>query len=1088
MINFLAPPESPEKETTARTQIFYRVVIGSAIIVTFTSLFEMAVMPQNNQRWIFIALIFDFVSVGLLFLNSRRRTALASYLFANLLLVLIFGLAWTGGGIKAPAMQESPIVVLAVGLILGWKNSVLYAAVSVAASAGLVGIEYLGLLPASAVVPTSLSMLANLTMQIGLLVLLQYLIVGRLDKALRASKEEVVRRTKVDEALRSSEERMRAIVEGTPHLFFFTQDVDANTTYVSPTVEQITGYTVDTWLKRKDWFVTEAESNQLAKEKTRAHLRGEVTNEPTFVEIRHAKGDTILLEAYEYPIIQNGKITGLQGVAHDITERKRAEKALRDNEERYRELITFSPDALYVHVDGRVVLVNPAICQLLGADNPSQLIGKSVFDIVHPDYHEGVRERWKLIDTDQSVPLVEEKFVRVDGSSVAVEVTAVAIDWKGATGVQVIARDITERKRAEEALRFERLLLRTLIDNIPDSIYSKDMSCRKTLANTAEVRNLRLNSEADVIGKNDFDLYPKELAEGFFADDQFVLKSGKPLLEREEYVFDEKGQKRWLLTSKLPLRDKEGRTVGLVGIGRDITERKLAIEELRKLSLAIEQNPTTIVITDIYGKIEYVNPKFTQVTGYTLEEVRGKNPSILKSGETSADEYRKMWETITAGKAWRGEFRNKKKNGEFFWELASISPVKNQENVIVNFVAVKEDITERKEVEEALRQSQKLESIGTLAGGIAHDFNNLINAILGQSTLAMNKLSNENPAKDHIEKSIKAAERAADLTRHLLAYSGKGKFITEEIDLNRLVKENIQILEVSVPKTAQLLFELGTPSPHIQGDVGQIQQVIMNLIINAGEAIAANPGYITVQSAQVELTENDSEYWKYTNAPLQRGRYALLRVSDTGHGIKPEVLARIFDPFFTTKFTGRGLGLAAVLGIVRGHHGGLRIESSEGRGTTFEVAFPLMDAPTTGADAEQKAIAVIDGKGRTVLAIDDEPSILELLKDIFADANFKTIQASNPMHGIDLYRQHRDVIAMVVLDYSMPGMDGKAAFEELVKIDSSVKVLLCSGYSEEEMKAAFSDIQPSGFIKKPYKPSEFLESVSNVLSEGTSGA
>ena len=183
-----------------------------------------------------------------------------------------------------------------------------------------------------------------------------------------------------------------------------------------------------------------------------------------------------------------------------------------------------------------------------------------------------------------------------------------------------------------------------------------------------------------------------------------------------------------------------------------------------------------------------------------MEEARGKNPRILKSGKTSTEEYKRMWETITAGKAWRGEFHNKKKNGELFWEMASISPVKNQDNVIINYVAVKEDITERKQVEEALRHAQKLESIGTLAGGIAHDFNNLLNAILGQSTLAINKISKENPAKDHIEKSIKAAERAADLTRHLLAYSGKGKFVTEEIDLNRLVKKTFRCWKSLSPK------------------------------------------------------------------------------------------------------------------------------------------------------------------------------------------------------------------------------------------------------------------------------------------------
>ncbi len=1061
---------------------------------------------------------------------------------------------------------------------------------------------------------------------------------------------DITEHKRAEEALSESEERMRAIVEGTPHLFFYTQDAEANTTYVSPTVERITGYKADTWLKRKDWFVTDAKNNQSAKEKTHAHLQGESTNEPTFIEIRHANGDPILLEAYEHPIIQNGKVIGLQGVAHDITERKRADQERQTmyeivegvtttaNLDELLELIHHSlgkvlyaencfvalydqntglfsfpyfvdkfdsvpPSAAlaksctsYVFRSGKPMLIPQKVfdrlleqneVELIGSPSPSwigvplQTPSRTIGVLVLQHYEQ------ENIYTEQDL-----KFLSSIGSQIALaierkqaeaalrdsetklnvilESTAdgiLAVNSKGKVirsnkrfaelwhippslidlkddsallnyvlgqlvdpgkflskvqslyassdedrdtlrfkdggalerysapilmGGDIIGRvwsfrDVAGHERAEEALRFERSLLRTLIDNIPDSIYSKDMSCRKTLANLAEVRNLRVHSEAEILGKNDFELYPKELAEGFFADDQFVLRTGQPVLNREECIYDENGEKRWLLTSKLPLRDKEGRTIGLVGIGRDITERQRAEDQLRKLSLAVEQSPASIVITDTQGNIEYVNPKFTRVTGYTMEEVRGKTPRILKSGETSTDEYKRMWKTIAAGKDWRGEFHNKKKNGELFWEMASISPVKNQDNVIVNFVAVKEDITERKQVEEVLRNAQKMESIGTLAGGIAHDFNNLLNAILGQSTLALNKISKESPAKDHIEKSIKAAERAADLTRHLLAYSGKGKFVTEEIDLNRLVEENIQILEVSVPKTVQLLFDLSSPSPHIQGDVGQIQQVIMNLIINAGEAIAPNPGYITVRSGEVELKENDIEYWTYTLAPLQPGTYASLRVNDTGNGIKPEVLARIFDPFFTTKFTGRGLGLAAVLGIVRGHHGGLRIESEEGKGTEFEVIFPLVNAPAITGEPEMKAGTTVNGEGKTVLVIDDEPSILELLKDVFTDANFKVIEASNPMEGIDLYRQNQHAIVMVVLDYSMPGMDGKTTFEKLVKIDTNVKVLLCSGYSEEEMKSAFGNIRPNGFIKKPYKPIELLENVSSILAGKNTG-
>ena len=1633
MIKILTLPEFGDKETTLRAQIFFKLVIGSAIIVTFINVFELIALPQNYLRWIFIICSFDVVSLCLLFLNRKGNTRAASYLLASFLVVLIFGLAWSGGGIMAPAIQEIPIVVLAVGLILGWKKGVLYAAGTTAACIGLVVVEYFGFLPVRTVIPSSLSVLANSTMQVGLLVLLQSLIVGNLDKALREAKDEVTRRIKAEEALHESdwkykliadntadtiwmrdmnlrllyvnpsvarmsgytveealnlgladamtpesleralktfkevmsletegkgdpkavhtieleqickdgstmwgeniisilrdennkptgilgitrditerkragealsenesrfrgfieqapvailvsrkgtcmyvnqkfaqifglqsveesvgrpiveyyapqvqkereertrrrllglpvssefetvglradgsqfpvhlavasvqlqdggayiafvtditerkraeealhkseerfrlildnmpillnafdnegrfivwnkaceettgynadeiignpkamellypdpeyrakvwnssldpnnkenvydlttkkgerrtiqwfdiyhrlnvpgwaswgigqditehkraeealsesEERMRAIVEGTPHLFFYTQDAEANTTYVSPTVEQITGYKADLWLKRKDWFVTDAKNNQSAKEKTHAHLQGESTKEPAFIEIRHANGDPILLEAYEYPIIQNGKVIGLQGVAHDITERKRADQERQTmyeivegvtttaNLDELLELIHHSlgkvlyaencfvalydqntglfsfpyfvdkfdsaPQSAalaksctsYVFRSGKPMLIPQKVfdrlleqneVELIGSPSPSWIgvplqtpsrtigvlvlqhyeqeniyteqdlkflssIGSQValvierkqaeaalrdsetkLNVILESTADGIlavdskgkvlrtnkrfAELWhipsslidlkddgallnyvlgQLVDPEEFLSKVQSLYASTDedrntlrfkNGGVLERYSAPILMGGDIIGRVWSFRDVTEHERAEEALRFERLLLRTLIDNIPDSIYSKDMLCRKTLANLAEVRNLRVHSEAEILGKNDFELYPKELAEGFFADDQVVLRTGQPVLNREECIYDEKGEKRWLLTSKLPLRDKEGRTIGLVGIGRDITERQRAEDQLRKLSLAVEQSPASIVITDTQGNIEYVNPKFTRVTGYTLEEARGKNPRILKSGETSTDEYKKMWKTIAAGEDWRGEFHNKKKNGELFWEMASISPVKNQDNIIVNFVAVKEDITERKHVEEVLRNTQKMESIGTLAGGIAHDFNNLLNAILGQSTLALNKISKESPAKDHIEKSIKAAERAADLTRHLLAYSGKGKFITEEINLNRLVEENIQILEVSVPKTVQLLFDLSSPSPHIHGDVGQIQQVIMNLIINAGEAISPNPGYITVHSGEVALKENDIEYWRYTLTPLQPGTYASLRVSDTGNGIKPEVLTRIFDPFFTTKFTGRGLGLAAVLGIVRGHHGGLRIQSEEGKGTEFEVIFPLVNAPTITVEPELKAATAVNGEGKTVLVIDDEPSILELLKDVFTDANFKVIEASNPMEGIDLYRQNLHSIVMVVLDYSMPGMDGKTAFEMLAEIDNNVKVLLCSGYSEEEMKSAFGNIRPDGFIKKPYKPIELLENVSNILAGKKTG-
>ncbi len=522
----------------------------------------------------------------------------------------------------------------------------------------------------------------------------------------------------------------------------------------------------------------------------------------------------------------------------------------------------------------------------------------------------------------------------------------------------------------------------------------------------------------------------------------------------------------------------KGRVLAVV---RDVTDRKHIVEALReneqRFRAIVESVPDALFIAGQDGQFITVNNAACEQLQYTKTELLQMNVfDIVAQNEFPLVTKRAQ---NLGSKGDIIESHHVRKDGTLV--PVELSLIKLMIDGKPAMLGVARDITERKLSEDALRHAQKMEGIGTLAGGIAHDFNNLLNAILGQSSLALNKISNDNPAHQNILKTIKASERAADLTRQLLAYSGRGKFFTEDIDLNTLVSENVQMLEVSVPKTTRLQFDLGQPSPWVLGDIGQLQQVIMNLIINAGEAIGQNPGSIMVRTGQIEITQNSKEYWKYTNTPLQFGHYAFLQVTDTGSGISQNALARIFDPFFTTKFTGRGLGLAAVLGIIRGHNGGLRIESEEGKGATFEVVLPLVHySDSSNVPLKQNTVNV-EGKGISLLVIDDDPFVLELLKDILTEAHFTVFGIPDPIEGINFYREKSQEIEIVILDYSMPGMDGKTAFEELFRINKNVKVLLCSGYTEEETYSAFGTDKPAGFFQKPYKPEALLERVSQMI-------
>jgi PAS domain S-box-containing protein len=502
---------------------------------------------------------------------------------------------------------------------------------------------------------------------------------------------------------------------------------------------------------------------------------------------------------------------------------------------------------------------------------------------------------------------------------------------------------------------------------------------------------------------------------------------------------------------------------------KEHAEKLAAVEELEAFKRALDEH-AIVAVTDAAGKITYVNDKFCAISKYEREELLGKDHRIINSRHHPKSFFANLWGTILSGRVWKGEIRNRAKDGTFYWVDTTIVPFLGPDGKPVQFVAIRADITERKMAEESIRQSQKLESLGILAGGIAHDFNNLLTSILGNANLASMVLPSESQAHPYLDQIEKATMRAADLSRQMLAYAGKGKVAIGRVDLNRLVHEMTELLSVSLSKKALIRYDLAPVLPEIMADPTQMQQVVMNLVTNASEAIpeGAN-GSITLRTGELMV---EKTYITVTSLPvgLNPGRYVTLEVSDTGCGMTPEVIARIFDPFFTTKFTGRGLGLSALLGIVRSHGGGLKVYSEPGKGTSMKVFLPSADpAGTEGGPAEP---APWRGGG-TLLVVDDETDARAVARAMGTHLGFHVVEASDGEEAVAIFLQRRGEFNLVLMDLTMPRMDGREAFLRMREIDPSVPVVLTSGFSENDAVSDFAGRGLAGFLPKPYQRSQF---------------
>jgi PAS domain S-box-containing protein len=622
--------------------------------------------------------------------------------------------------------------------------------------------------------------------------------------------------------------------------------------------------------------------------------------------------------------------------------------------------------------------------------------------------------------------------------------------------------------------------LRTLVDHLPVAVYLKDTAGRKILSNPADLINFGARSEAEVLGKTDFDLFPLEQAALYYVDDQQVLQIGEPVFDREEKLTKPDGSVIWNLTSKVPLRDAAGRVTGLAGVSLDITTRKRLEEAHERLATAVEQSAESIVITDTQGIVLYANPAFEKTSGYTRAEVLGQNPRILKSGKQNGDFYHRLWSVLERGEIWSGHFTNRRKDGTFFEEEATISPVRDAAGKVVNYVAVKRDVTREVELEAQVRQSQKMEAIGQLAGGVAHDFNNILAVIQLQVGLLKVEQSLTDKQEEYADDIEKAAQRAADLTRQLLLFSRKQAMQMRDQDLNVVVTGIAKMLQRVLGENIQMQLTLASHPLWIHADASMIDQVLMNLAVNARDAMRAG-GQLRIETCTVEFDEATA-----AQTPAARpGAFVCVSVRDTGTGIAPEILPRIFEPFFTTKDVGKGtgLGLATVFGIVQQHQGWIIVSSELGQGTTFRVYLPRLQSAANNHNA-WSSLASIQRGHETILLVEDDAFVRASTRATLLQMGYRVLEAGTGAEAVEIWNTRRKEVDLLLTDLLMPGgMTGKVLAEQLRQSDPKLKVIYVSGYSADITGHDFRLDEGVNFLSKPFEPRKLAQTIRNYLDK-----
>jgi two-component system cell cycle sensor histidine kinase/response regulator CckA len=731
--------------------------------------------------------------------------------------------------------------------------------------------------------------------------------------------------------------------------------------------------------------------------------------------------------------------------------------------------------------DGRIVYLNPALSKRLGY-RPDEIDAMRLLDVYPADQRrEAETMVAALLKGERSSCLLPLR----DGSGVLalVETRIWSGQWNGEDCIFGISRDLAQEQAAME--KFNRLFR----SNPASMAVSSVSDARFTDVNDAFLNTLGYSRE-EVLGKTSAEL------------DIFVQP------EQRQALAEQLKARRRIAECEVKVRRKDGTVLeglffgelldgpgqdSLLTVMVDQTGRKRVEEQLRTFSRMIEQSPVSVVLTDPAGTIEYVNPKFCELTGYSSQEVVGRNARILKSGQTPAAVYEDLWRTLGTGGEWRGEFCNRKKSGELYWEDAAIVAVRDVNGTMTHLFALKEDITARKRAAETLQktreqflQSQKLEAIGQLAGGVAHDFNNLLSVIRGYTEILLTRSPAEDATHRTLETIRHAADRAAGLTRQLLAFSRRQVLEPKVVDLGVLLADMGDLLRRLIGEDIDLIVTRPAELGPVKIDPGQFEQVVLNLAVNARDAMPAG-GTLRLDLSAAEL---DAQHAR-DGATIVPGRYVLLSVSDTGCGMTPQVRARIFEPFYTTKERGRGsgLGLSTVYGIVKQSDGYVWAESEPGQGTTFSIYLPCVDEPVEPRSAPPQA-GEEQGHGEVILIVEDDVFVRGLAAEILGGCGYHVLVAPDGDEAIRLAREYSGPIDLLLTDVILPGMNGRQVAEHLALSRPDLRILFMSGYTDDMIARASSDGRTGTLeaglklLQKPFTLESLASGVREVLQSG----